>query len=89
MRMIKLTRRVLAVFMPVLLCLSAGRAADAAPVDLTVMTQNLYVGADADVVLSNPTPDTIAAAFQSVVANNFPARAAALLRRRPAPAGRC
>jgi endonuclease/exonuclease/phosphatase family metal-dependent hydrolase len=80
MRMIKLTRRVLAVFMPVLLCLSAGRAADAAPVDLTVMTQNLYVGADADVVLSNPTPDTIAAAFQSVVANNFPARAAAIAK---------
>jgi hypothetical protein len=42
------------------------------------MMQNLYVGADADVVLSNSTPDTVAAAFQSVVANNFPARAAAV-----------
>jgi endonuclease/exonuclease/phosphatase family metal-dependent hydrolase len=76
--MSKITRPVLAVLIPVLLCLLAGRGADAVPFDITVMTQNLYVGADADVVLSNPTPDTIAAAFQSVVANNFPARAAAI-----------
>jgi hypothetical protein len=67
--MIKLARRVFAVFTPVLLCLSADPGADAARVDLTLMMQNLYVGADADVVLSNSTPDTVAAAFQSVVAN--------------------
>jgi hypothetical protein len=35
----KVTWRVLAVLIPVLLCLSAGRGVDAAPVDLTVMTQ--------------------------------------------------
>ncbi len=64
--------------MSVLLCLSPAIEAGAAPVDLTVMTQNLYVGADAGPVLSNPSPDTIAAAFQSVIANNFPARAGAI-----------
>jgi endonuclease/exonuclease/phosphatase family metal-dependent hydrolase len=61
-----------------LLCLTRERDASAAPVGLTVMTQNLYVGADADAVFSNPTPDTIAAAFQSVLLNNFPARAVAI-----------
>jgi endonuclease/exonuclease/phosphatase family metal-dependent hydrolase len=80
MRMSKVTRRVLAVLMPALLCLSPGREPGAAPIDLTVMTQNLYVGANAGPVLSNPSPDTIAAAFQSVVANNFPARAGAIAR---------
>jgi endonuclease/exonuclease/phosphatase family metal-dependent hydrolase len=78
--MSKVTRRVLTVFMPLLLCLSPGREPGAAPVDLTVMTQNTYVGADAGPVLSNPSPDTIAAAFQSVIANNFPARAGAIAR---------
>jgi len=48
----------------------------AAPI--TVMSQNLYVGADADAVISNPTPATVEAAFQSVLANNFPARANAI-----------
>src|SRR5215813_462903 len=70
--------RVLAVLAISLLCLSPGPTAVAAPVDLTVMTQNLYVGADAGPVLSNPSPATIAAAFQSVIANNFPVRAAAI-----------
>jgi endonuclease/exonuclease/phosphatase family metal-dependent hydrolase len=42
------------------------------------MTQNLYVGADATAVLEDPSPATITAAYNSVVANNFPARAAAI-----------
>jgi endonuclease/exonuclease/phosphatase family metal-dependent hydrolase len=42
------------------------------------MTQNLYIGADATPVLQNPSPATITAAFNSVIANNFPARAAAI-----------
>jgi endonuclease/exonuclease/phosphatase family metal-dependent hydrolase len=78
MRMNRVTRQVLAAFIPAFLCLWLGNEVAAAPVDLTVMTQNLYVGADADAVVSNPTLDTISAAFQSVVANNFPARAAAI-----------
>ncbi|MBV9375724.1 MAG: hypothetical protein JO320_11825 [Alphaproteobacteria bacterium] len=60
------------------LCLWVGSQANAAPVNVEVMTQNLYVGADATPVLENPNSATIAAAFQSVVANNFPARAAAI-----------
>src|SRR5439155_11221885 len=78
--MSQVSRRVLAPLLSIFLCPSPGSSAGATPLDLTVMTQNLYVGADADAVLSNPTPDTIAAAFQSVVANNFPARAAAIAR---------
>jgi hypothetical protein len=68
------------VFLAIFLCFSLAGKAGAAPVDLTVMTQNLYVGADAAVVLADPTPATIAAAFRSVVANNFPARAAAIAK---------
>lgn len=60
------------------LCLWFEEGASAAPLDFEVMTQNLYLGADATPVLTNPTPATIAAAFQSVVANNFPARAGAM-----------
>jgi endonuclease/exonuclease/phosphatase family metal-dependent hydrolase len=71
-------RRVIPAILPVFLWLSLGFEASAAPIGLTVMTQNLYVGADTDPVLRNPTPEVIAAAFQSVVANNFPARAAAI-----------
>jgi hypothetical protein len=41
------------------------------------MTHNLYVGADADAVLSNPMIDTIAPAFSIGGRNDFPARAAA------------
>ena len=61
-----------------IICVSPGTKASAAPIEIPVMTQNLYVGADADPVLANPTPATIQAAFNSVVANNFPARAAAI-----------
>jgi endonuclease/exonuclease/phosphatase family metal-dependent hydrolase len=60
------------------LCLWVGNQARAAPVDIEVMTQNLYVGADTTPVLQNPTPATIAAAYNSVLANNFQARAAAI-----------
>jgi hypothetical protein len=45
----------LAALLAIFLCLSPGSKAGATPVDLTVMTQNLYVGADADCRLSNPT----------------------------------
>jgi endonuclease/exonuclease/phosphatase family metal-dependent hydrolase len=60
------------------LCLWVGNQVHAAPIDVEVMTQNLYVGADATPVLQNPSPATIAAAYASVIANNFPARAAAI-----------
>ena len=73
----RVDRTVLSALLPLLLCLCAGKAG-AGPIDVPVMTQNLYVGADATPVLSNPTPATIAAAFQSVIANNFPARAGAI-----------
>ncbi len=55
-----------------------GIKASAAPIEVPVMTQNLYVGADATPVLANPTPAAIQAAFNLVLANNFPARAAAI-----------
>ncbi len=48
------------------------------PVDLTVMTQNVYIGADGDPVLASPSPETVAAALDSIAANNFPARAGAI-----------
>ena len=51
------------------------------------MTHDLYVGTDADAVLSNPTLDTITTLFQSVVRNDFSARAAAMARK-AASAGR-
>ena len=57
------------------------------PVDLTVMTHDLYAGTDADAVLSNPTLDTIAMLFQSVVRNDFPARAAAMARKAASAGG--
>jgi endonuclease/exonuclease/phosphatase family metal-dependent hydrolase len=62
----------------ILLCFWVGNQASAAPIDIEVMTQNLYLGADATPVLQNPSPATITAAFNSVIANNFPARAAAI-----------
>src|SRR5690349_22700894 len=85
--MSEISRRVLAVLLPVFLCLSPAPESGAAPVDLTVMTQNLYVGADAGPVLTNPSPDTIAAAFQSVIGNNFPARAGAIARQAASAGG--
>ena len=51
------------------------------------MTHDLYVGTDADAVLSNPTLDTIAMLFQSVVRNDFPARAAAMARKAASAGG--
>ena len=71
-------RRAIPAILLVFLWFSPGFEAGATPIGLNVMTQNLYVGADADAVFMNPTPEVIAAAFQSVVANNFPARAAAI-----------
>jgi endonuclease/exonuclease/phosphatase family metal-dependent hydrolase len=67
----------LSTFLPLLCCLCAGEAG-AGPIDIPVMSQNLYVGADATPLLANPSPANVAAAFQSVIANNFPARAAAI-----------
>jgi endonuclease/exonuclease/phosphatase family metal-dependent hydrolase len=70
--------RLLAGVLSLSLCLWVGGEACAAPIDIEVMTQNLYVGADTTPVLQNPTPATIAAAYDSVLANNFQARAAAI-----------
>jgi endonuclease/exonuclease/phosphatase family metal-dependent hydrolase len=61
-----------------LLYLSPGTPASAVPVDLTVMSQNLYIGANTDALLTAPDPTTAATAFASVVANNFPKRADAI-----------
>jgi endonuclease/exonuclease/phosphatase family metal-dependent hydrolase len=61
-----------------LLYLSSGPPAGGMPVDLRVMTQNLYIGADTAPVLASPDPTTLAAALDSIVKNNFPARAGAI-----------
>jgi len=53
-------------------------AAVATPLDITVMTQNLYIGADTLPLLQSPDPATLQAVIQSVMANNFPARAGAI-----------
>src|SRR5437879_11210614 len=49
---------------------------------LTVMTRNLYLGADLDPLLAESDPNQIpflaAHAFQAVLASNFPERAQAL-----------
>ena len=80
--MARSARRVLTVLLPVFLFLLPGRQAGAGSVDITVMTQNLYVGADTDPILAASTPTALQAAIQaaaqSVVDNNFPARAAAI-----------
>ncbi len=76
--MARLNRRPFFAALLAVICFSLGTKAGAAPIEIPVMTQNLYVGADADPVLANPTPATIQAAFNSVLANNFPARAAAI-----------
>src|SRR4051794_8055119 len=80
-RMSRITRQVLILLLPFLLSLS-GTAVRAGPIELTVMTQNLYVGADSDPLLKAPDQATAVAAataaFQQVLANNFPARAAAI-----------
>jgi endonuclease/exonuclease/phosphatase family metal-dependent hydrolase len=61
-----------------LLYLSSGTPGVAMPVDLTVMTQNVYIGANGDPVLASPSPETIAAALDSIAKNNFQARAGAI-----------
>jgi hypothetical protein len=73
-----LSRPVFSAGLALLLCLCLCGKAGAAPIEIPVMTQNLYVGADATAVLEDPSPATITAAYNSVVANNFPARAAAI-----------
>ncbi len=74
--------RVLTVFLPVFLYLSPGRPAAAGAIDITVMTQNLYTGADTNPILMAATipelQNAIKAAAQSVIDNNFPLRAAAI-----------
>ena len=74
--------RVLIVLLPAFLCLSLGRPASAGSIDISVMTQNLYTGADTDpIIMADSIPalqNAIAVATQSVIANNFPARAAAI-----------
>jgi endonuclease/exonuclease/phosphatase family metal-dependent hydrolase len=74
--------RVLTVLLPVLLCLSPERQAGAGPTQITVMTQNLYTGADTNPILMAATlpelQNAIKAAAQSVIDNNFPLRAAAI-----------
>jgi endonuclease/exonuclease/phosphatase family metal-dependent hydrolase len=74
--------RVLSVLLLVLLCLSPGPQASAGPTQITVMTQNLYTGADTNPILMAATiPDlqnAIKVATQSVIDNNFPLRAAAI-----------
>ncbi len=80
--MSRIGRRVLVFLLPSLLYLASGMAVRAAPVELTVMTQNLYVGADTLPLLAAPDPGTAlllaAQAFAQVQANDFPARAAAI-----------
>ena len=61
-----------------LLYLSSGPPAGATPVDLTVMTQNLYIGANTDAVLASPNAMTLQAALDSIVANKFLVRAGAI-----------
>jgi len=61
-----------------LLYLLSWPPAGATPVDLTVMTQNLYIGTNTDAVLASLDPVTLAAALDSIVKNNFPARAVAI-----------
>jgi endonuclease/exonuclease/phosphatase family metal-dependent hydrolase len=63
-----------------LIYLWSGTPADAAPVDLTVMTQNLYLGANTDAVLASPNEATLTAALNSIVANKFETRAAEIAK---------
>jgi endonuclease/exonuclease/phosphatase family metal-dependent hydrolase len=46
--------------------------------DISVMTRNLYVGADLTPVILQPTPANVEATFSAVERTNFPARAAAV-----------
>ena len=46
--------------------------------DITVMTRNLYVGADLTLVTQHPTPANVEATFGTVEQTDFPARAEAI-----------
>jgi hypothetical protein len=71
-----------------LLYLSSGPPAGATPVELTVMTQNLYLGANTDAVLASPSAMTLQAALDSIVANKFSVRAGAIATEAPMPVAR-
>jgi endonuclease/exonuclease/phosphatase family metal-dependent hydrolase len=89
--MSRIGRRTLIFLLPFLLLLAPGMAVRAAPIELTVMTQNLYVGAEALPLLTAPDLATAAIraaeAFAEVQANNFPARAAAIASQAQATGG--
>ena len=74
--------RVLIVVLLGLLCLSPGRQAAAGAIDIIVMTQNLYLGANTDPLFAAKTlPElqtAIVNAANSVKATNFPLRATAI-----------
>src|SRR3954453_11700643 len=80
-RMSRIGRRVLILLLPFLLYLASGTAVRAGPIDITVMTQNLYVGAASEPLLKELDPASAAAAaaaaLQQVQANRFEDRAAA------------
>jgi hypothetical protein len=77
--MSRIDRRGLILLLPFVLSLASGTAVRAAPFELTVMTQNLYVGADTLPILIASDPATAAAqAFAQALANNFPLRAGAI-----------
>src|ERR1700731_644720 len=60
------------------LSIGSSGAAVATPLDISVMTQNLYIGADTLPLLQSPNPATLQTVIQSIIANNFPARAGAI-----------
>jgi hypothetical protein len=80
--MARIAGRVLTVFLPVLLCLSPGRQAAAGSINIPVMTQNLYLGANTDPLFAAKTlPElqtAIVNAANSVNASNFPLRSTAI-----------
>ncbi len=72
MRSWKLLVAVLAALCSLSVAAPATAATDT-DIDVKVMTQNLYIGADLDRILQGESP---AAVFQTALASNFPARAA-------------
>ena len=75
-------QRALAAFLLLSLYLLSGTRAEAGSLNVTAMTQNLYVGADTTPILTATTlselQTAITVAAQSVIDNNFPKRAAAI-----------